>query len=139
MVKSGIAQWECQAYIYNVMNQDSTLQNICPGGIHDVQPPPDVAYPYIVIGDWTETNDDMQAQAGRQVTSTLHVWDNYEGSKIVKAIGDRIIELIDRVPFFTDRWFANVVYIEYINNMLNTTDMKQHLIVRFRYKLTRRG
>lgn len=133
METSGIAQWEIQAHLYADLKLDAALGTLCPGGIHDMDAPPTAAYPYTVIGDWTESNADLQASVGRQLTVTLHVWDNYEGSKNVKIIMDRIAQIIDRRPFATDSWFVNVVYLEYVNNM-RSPENKMHGIIRFRFK-----
>lgn len=138
MFPSGIAQWEVQKHVYSEMLSDAVLQNSLTGGIHDMIAPPEADYPYMVIGDWTESNDDMQANVGRQCTATIHVWSNYEGSKEAKLIGNQICVVIDRKPFVTENWNCNVVYLEYVNNMLGSDDRKQHLIMRFRFKLTRR-
>jgi hypothetical protein len=139
MEQSGIAQWEIQAYLYADLKLDAVLGSLCPGGVHDMQAPPTADYPYLVIGDWTESNSDMQATVARQLTITLHAWDNYEGSKNIKLIMNRVAEIIDRRPFATDNWFVNVAYLEYVNNM-RSPDNKQHGIIRFRFKqVTRRS
>jgi hypothetical protein len=60
--------------------------------------PEDVAYPYVVIGEATETPDNSHDRFGRQTVITLHVWSQYRGHAQGLAIAAKVTALLDHQP-----------------------------------------
>ena len=57
------------------------------------------SYPYIVIGDDSLINDDTNTTIGRNVISSIHVWDNFNGYSRIKGIIGAIDDALNRVLF----------------------------------------
>ncbi|WP_327162861.1 DUF3168 domain-containing protein [Streptomyces zaomyceticus] len=60
--------------------------------------PEDVPYPFIVIGEATETPANAHDRFGWETVPVLHVWDRARGYKKVLQIGGRLTALLDHQP-----------------------------------------
>ncbi len=57
------------------------------------------AYPYAVIGDDSFIEFDTGDTVGREVISTIHIFDNYDGKKRIKEIFGEIDAALNRANF----------------------------------------
>jgi hypothetical protein len=85
------AAWEVQKALYDAMVADTTLTTLVSNRIYD-EPPTDVQYPYIVIGDMTEIPDNRHRLLGYDVTHTIHIYTQpyglgfYPATKILERL-----------------------------------------------------
>jgi hypothetical protein len=86
-----------QAAVYTRLTGDTTLMAMLGSGVLDFVPE-DTPYPYVVIGEATETPDNRQGGFGRQTVVTLHVWTQAEGHAQGLRIAGRVTELLDHQP-----------------------------------------
>lgn len=74
-------------------------------GVYD-EVPEGALYPYVSFGPFVETVDDAHDRQGLEVTVTIHVWSNYQGSAEAADIFADVDAALDRVPLavagFTD-------------------------------------
>ncbi|WP_432132752.1 DUF3168 domain-containing protein [Streptomyces tendae] len=85
-----------QSAVYARLRDDGTLAGMVTG-VYDYVPE-DVTYPYIVIGEATETPDNRHGGFGRQTVVTLHVWSRYQGYTQALRIGAQVTALLDHQP-----------------------------------------
>ena len=57
------------------------------------------SYPYVVVGDDSAIAFDTDTSIGRDIISTIHVWDDYNGYARIKGIIDDIDIAMNRVLF----------------------------------------
>lgn len=57
--------------------------------------PEDQPYPYVMIGECTETPDNSHDRYGSETSHTLHVWTEFEGWSQGLEIADEITQLLD--------------------------------------------
>jgi hypothetical protein len=55
-------------------------------------------YPYVSIGEGTETADNAHDRFGRDSTITMHVWSSEKGFQQANRITNRIVQLMDHQP-----------------------------------------
>jgi hypothetical protein len=82
-----------QAALYTLLSGDPTLAALVVGVYEEV--PEGSAYPYVQLGEFTETKDAVFERDGRMVLATLHVWSQYAGQQECWTIAGRIGDLID--------------------------------------------
>ena len=88
---------QTQIAIFNILNNDSTLDTLVGNNrIYD-EVPQGSAYPYIEIGDETTIDGGVKDKDGQEFTQTIHIWSRYRGSKEVKEIAERIYTLLHNV------------------------------------------
>ncbi|MFJ4987894.1 DUF3168 domain-containing protein [Streptomyces sp. NPDC088732] len=78
------------------LSGDEDLQALITGVFDFV--PEKQAYPFVVIGEATETPDNRHGGFGRQTSVTLHVWSQYRGYTQALQIGAIITGLLDHQP-----------------------------------------
>lgn len=76
---------------------NADLMDDLTGGVFDYVPEEDV-YPFVVIGEATETPDNRHGGFGRQTVVTLHVWSQYRGYAQGLAIAAKVTALLDHQP-----------------------------------------
>lgn len=92
---SGSPAWPLQSAVFARLNGDTTLVTTLGAKVYDAVPQ-SAAFPYVVIGDDTESPRDTMGTTGRDTTITIHSWSRYVGKKQVKDIANRVDELLDR-------------------------------------------
>lgn len=91
-----IAMLAVQGALYERMRASSELMAIVTG-VHD-KPPERKAFPYVVLGEATETPDNAHGVFGRQTATTLHIWSQYEGYAEALQILAVLVTLFDHQP-----------------------------------------
>ncbi len=122
MNQQGSALWDAQVAVYRQLNEDAVLRVLCPGGVWDGTPPQDrkIEMPYTLIDAWTENNEDQLSRVSRDCTFLIRIVSNYQGSKQVKQIGDRIAWLLSRrTELVVDGWGITYLAFEEGNTFLD--------------------
>ncbi len=95
--------------------------------------PPNVAYPYLVIGEDQIIDDSDECQEGSEIFSTLHLWDKPEPPSNRRA---RAIEAVLRRLLNADLAIAGHETIEHAYEgvrFLTDPDGATHGVLTFRY------
>lgn len=90
-----IAMEAVQRAFYARMTASAELQAIA--GVY-AQVPEDTPYPYVVLGEATETPDNAHGRIGRSTSSMLHIWSQYDGYGEALQILAVLTELFDHKP-----------------------------------------
>lgn len=85
-----------QQALYTRLTDDAALMDTVTG-VYDYVPET-APYPFVVIGEATETPDNRHGAFGRQTVVTLHVWSKYRGYSQALAIGTIVTGLLDHQP-----------------------------------------
>ena len=86
--------FELQKTIFSKLNTDTTIKNTLSATLHD-HVPQGTAFPYIVIGEETMTDDESTKDIDfNNFTLTIHVFSRNRGRKEAKNIMARIYELL---------------------------------------------
>jgi hypothetical protein len=125
-----------QRAIYDILSQDRVLRDMVTGVFDDV--PEDQAFPYVQLGDRTETNKpSTMLTQGRENTLTLHIWSRAKGYLEAKQIGNRVIELLDDVPLYLPGWTWEHTGYEFGAYMRDMDGITRHGVLRFRVRARR--
>ncbi|HEX3810020.1 MAG TPA: DUF3168 domain-containing protein [Rhizomicrobium sp.] len=88
------ASWALQTAIFAALSTDATLQSLVASRVFDAVPPLPT-FPYIVVGDGSETNWDTATEAGSEHQLEIHIWSRANGHKQTKAIADAVRAALD--------------------------------------------
>ena len=83
-----------QVGIRAVLLGDAQLQVLIGERVYD-EPPEDLPFPYVHIGEVTQIPDGTHDRPGRQVAATIHTWAKARSARPVNQIGARIVALLD--------------------------------------------
>ena len=116
--------------IYTTLNSDATLGALISGVYDDA--PEGTAYPYIVLGDDTATNEGSKTLDGNQHIINIHVWSRYRGRKEATQIMERIYFLLHNASINLVN--ASLVNIrqEFNTILVDGDGITRHGIMRFR-------
>ncbi|MFJ6386449.1 DUF3168 domain-containing protein [Streptomyces sp. NPDC091972] len=92
----GLAALPTQAGIREALLADAPLMDLIKGvfdWVEEKQP-----YPYITIGEATETPANAHDRYGSEVLETLHIWDQNRGFAQSLTIAARVIQALDHTP-----------------------------------------
>lgn len=99
-------------------------------GVHDLVPE-GATYPYVVIGEATDTPDNSHDRYGHDSTVTLHVWSTYHGTAEALGIAGELIGLLDHQPL-TVTGFDTVAVRHRQTVVMRDPDADlRHAVVRF--------
>lgn len=99
-------------------------------GVHDLVPE-GAAYPYVVIGEATDTPDNAHDRYGHDSTVTLHVWSTYHGTTEALGIAGELIGLLDHQPLVVDGFDTVAVRHRQTVVMRDPDADLRHVVVRF--------
>ncbi|WP_229713972.1 DUF3168 domain-containing protein [Streptomyces fuscichromogenes] len=91
-----IAMEAVQRAFYTRMAASTELMALVTG-VWD-QVPEGAQYPYVVLGEATETPDNAHAVIGRSTSTMLHIWSQHDGYAEALQILGVIAELFDHQP-----------------------------------------
>lgn len=123
-------EWDIQVAIYNNLKADTTLMTLIDSKIYD-EPPTNLDYPYIVIGDISSQSDNMLDYQKQNTTCNIVVYDKPEslGYYNVKKIADRIKYVLDHKKFSVNN--ATNLICKFGNFAPSKKDDIRFCIVRF--------
>jgi len=130
----GTAQFALSAGIYKELSTSQLLSTLTKG-VFDGDAPPAIAYPYIVIGETTEGNNDLLNRFGMVLTVAIHVWSRYRGTSEAKIITNEILKRLNRHQLPCEDWVVTLATYEGANT-LTEGDEVRHAIIRMRYKMS---
>lgn len=128
---SGSPAWPIQTAVYSRLSGDTTLVTTLGAQVYD-KVPDSAAFPYVVIGDDTETPNDTMGKTGRDTTLTIHTWSQYPGKKQTKEIQDRVDELLDRWTPTVAGWSATQMLQEFRESFMDPDGVTRHGVSRYR-------
>jgi hypothetical protein len=121
-----------QQALYDRLTGDAVLMATLTG-VYDYTPEED-NYPFLVIGEATETPDNRHGGFGRQTLVTLHVWSKYRGYTQALTIGARVTALLDHQPLTITGLDHIVTRFEFSQTLTDpepTGDIR-HLVLQYR-------
>jgi hypothetical protein len=128
---SNTALWEVQKAVVASMTASSTLTTLVSSKIYD-EPPTDTDYPYIVVGNPTETDDNTLQKLGFNNTITCFIYTRpyglgwYPATQILDAMN---AVLNAKRPTLTN---LNIIHCKNDNVMHEVDGDKRILHVRYR-------
>ncbi|MEI9932790.1 MAG: DUF3168 domain-containing protein [Rhizomicrobium sp.] len=90
------ASWALQHAIFATLCASDEIKDVVgdPPRVFDA-PPRGVAFPYIVIGDDTESDWSTATEPGSEHALVLHVWSRADGRKEAKLVADAVRDALD--------------------------------------------
>jgi hypothetical protein len=90
------ASWALQQAIFATLCASDDIKDLVddPPRIFDT-PPRGTAFPYIVIGDDTESDWSTATEAGSEHAVVIHAWSRADGHKEAKLIADTVRDTLD--------------------------------------------
>jgi hypothetical protein len=128
-----------QDAIYSRLSGDTTLVTTLGAGVYDVAP--DLApFPYVTIGEQTESPNDTMGKTGRDVTVTVHTWTRGDRTKQdMQAIQNRVDALLDRWAPTVTGWSATEMLLEFFETFRDEDGLTQHGVARYRIHIYASG
>ena len=120
-----------QQTVFDALDDDSTLQS----KISDVYDfvPTGTAYPYVVIGEDTLTNNGTKTIDSNEHTIMVHTWSRYRGRKEVKDIMARIYELLNNSSLTVSGASLVNAKAEFSDIIIDQDGITKHGVQRFRF------
>ncbi|MGW1278015.1 DUF3168 domain-containing protein [Streptomyces tsukubensis] len=121
-----------QTALYTVLTGDQNLTDMVTG-VYDFVPEQAV-YPYVVIGEATETPSGTHDRYGWDTVITLHVWTRHRGHSKGLRIGARVAALLDHQPLTLPGFDHIATRAEYSQTLTDPEppgDIR-HLVLRYR-------
>lgn len=128
---SGSPAWALQQAMYTRLSGDTELVTTLGAAVYD-HVPDSAAFPYVVIGDITETAADTMGTTRRDMTVTVHTWSQAAGFKQVKQIQDRVDDLLDRWSPTVTGWTAIQMLQEFFETFRDPDGTTRHGVSRYR-------
>jgi hypothetical protein len=126
-----LASLAIQSALYTTLATDSTLLTLG-SGVYDALPA-DMPFPYVVIGQDTETPWNGLTKIGRAITVTIHIFSRQNGMKEAKQIADRIITLIERQTLTANGITTVSSVLDLSQFFMDPDGLTRHGVVRFRF------
>ncbi|HTT98964.1 MAG TPA: DUF3168 domain-containing protein [Rhizomicrobium sp.] len=90
------ASWALQQAIFATLCASDGIKDVVgdPPRVFDA-PPRGVAFPYVVIGDDTESDWSTATEAGSEHALAVHVWSRADGHREAKLVADAVRDALD--------------------------------------------
>ncbi len=124
-------EWSVQVAIYAALAADAALDTFVSGRIYDYVPQ-NVTAPYITIGDTTVLEWDTKTTVGEELTTTIHVWSEYEGRMECKQIQGEIVRILHNNLLTITGHRTVLVRREYSDTTRDPNGATWHGVSRFR-------
>jgi hypothetical protein len=133
---SASAYHAIQKSIFQILTSDPTLMAKVVG-VFDYTPG-NTEFPYITIGEATDTSFTVYGTLGQDLTMAIHVWSRYLGYAELASILDDIMELLgNKIIPLDDGWVASGSWYVGTQTMVESDGITRHAITRYRYLVTR--
>lgn len=126
-----LASLGIQSAIFTKLTDDSTLMGLVTGVFDSL--PSGQTFPYVVLGEDTETAANTLASIGREVTVTIHIFSQYAGTKEAKQIAGRIIDLIERRTLSASGITTYSAVLDLCQFFTDPDGVTTHGVLRFRF------
>lgn len=127
---SGSPSWLLQAAIYTRLSTDSTLTTTLSADVYD-NVPSTAVFPYVAIGDVTESPNPTMGRTGRDLDVTIHIWSQYVGMKQTKEIQNRVDLLLDGWAPTVTGWNATQMQNEFFETFMDADGQTRHGVSRY--------
>ncbi len=90
------ASWALQQAIFATLSASDEIRDVAgdPPRVFDA-PPRGAAFPYIVIGDDTESDWSTATESGSEHALVIHVWSRADGHRAAKLLADAVRDTLD--------------------------------------------
>lgn len=90
------ASWALQQAIFATLCSSDEIKDVAgdPPRIFDT-PPRGTPFPYIVIGDDTESDWSTATEAGSEHAVVIHIWSRADGHREAKLVADAVRDTLD--------------------------------------------
>jgi len=95
------------------------------------------SWPYITVGEATETPANAHTFIGRDTTVNLHVWSKYRGFAEANAVANRVTTLLDHRPAeldVGDGQYVTAIRFEFGQTLRDEDPEIRHVVIRFRIR-----
>lgn len=117
---------------YKLVAQHQTVRQLAGGRVFDGDSPIEVPFPYVVLGEWTETGEDIHTSAHRQVTCVVHVWSTYEGTKEARVLVNAVTDALVGKAFPMENWHVSRCAFDNAQ-VFTDVNSSRHAAIRYRY------
>jgi len=139
MSNQNSAMGPVQATIYTVLTGDSTLKGLVGTNIFDEVPPNYSDFPYVELGDVTETPDNTFSETGRMVEQVIHVYSQAKGWLESQNILEQLVHLIDETLLPNPTGWTTYMSLYTFGQEIREPDGVRHIVSRFTIKVSRPG
>jgi len=127
------ASWALQQAIFATLCASDAIKDAVgdPPRVFDA-PPRGAAFPYIVIGDDTESDWSTATETGSEHALAIHVWSRADGHKEAKLVADAVRDALDGAALaVTGQALIDIRYLE--TTFTRESDGETiHAVLRFR-------
>jgi hypothetical protein len=127
------ASWALQQAIFATLCASDEIKDVVgdPPRVFDT-PPRGTAFPYIVIGDDTESDWSTATEDGSEHAIVIHVWSRADGRKEAKLVADAVRDTLDGAELsVTGQALIDIRYLE--TSYTRESDGETiHAVLRFR-------
>ena len=127
----GSPAWPLQQAVYTRLSADTALVTTLGAAVYD-SVPDSAPFPYVVIGDDTESPNDTMGKTRRNTTLMIHTWSQAKGKKQTKEIQDRVDELLDRWAPTVTGWASTHMLNEFRESFMDADGVTRHGVSRYR-------
>lgn len=114
---------------------DTQIMAIITGAFDFAVVPVNQAFPYVALGDTTETDDSVLADIGYDTTMTLHIWSKYPGFKEARTILGHLNRLFNHKSLTLSSQHCVGIWYEFAQPLNDPNDNTlRHMPVRYRIK-----
>lgn len=129
--------YDIQRAVYGVLSPDPVLATQYSAAVYD-DVPENAAFPYITLGEWTETDDPKTLDSiGRESTFTVHIWSRARGMAEVQNIAGRIIQILEHQPLSLGIWRWEATNYADFRTLRDMDGISRHGVLRFRVRSRR--
>lgn len=123
--------WELQKALFSTLNGSVTGMESASVSVYD-DVPENTAYPYVVIGEESTSNNGSKDLDGLEHTITLHIWSQYRGRREIKEIMESVYSLLHNTAITVSG--ASLVNIrqEFSTTLAENDGITRHGVMRFR-------
>jgi hypothetical protein len=127
------ASWALQQAVFAALCASDDIKDLVddPPRIFDT-PPRGAAFPYIVIGDDTESDWSTATEDGSEHALAIHIWSRADGHKEAKLVADTVRDALDGAALsVTGQALIDIRYLE--TTFTRESDGETiHAVLRFR-------
>ena len=131
---SGSPTWPLQQAVYARLSGDTELTSTLGYAVYD-HVPDSAPFPYVAIGEVTESPRDNMGRTGRDVVVTTHIWSQYAGMKQVDLGADRVDDLLDRWIPTVSGWNATEMLRVFFESFKDADGVTRHGVMKHRIHL----
>lgn len=126
---------QIQVALVSRLKNDTALMALITGVFDFASVPVGQAFPYVTLGDSTETDDSVLSDIGYDTTQTLHIWSKYLGFKEARGILRNLNRLLNHQTLTLSSQHCVGIWYEFSQPLNDPDDNTlRHMPVRYRIK-----